>query len=297
MDLKKSYNIDTFLVVCMVVFVAFMLTRCTNTDAGVTGPELPSVAEQPFVQAPPAVVPTSSVDRPSADVASQDGDSWTFTVTVPGDVSNVIIAAYHDPNRNLATQTLFHSRLYSFSGTRELSIDVPCGRYQVDVFIGRVEPPEPPVIDNTLLIGRIGNGGSCSPPPPPPPPPTCEELENCPPPPCVPEFTIEVEREMTEPTACSEGRQSRELTITRYTVNSCTEGRVFLDEKTQTKWNKCDSQCSDFSGLLCHATGTNHSNQLDFPNGIPPGHCKHYVERHSPGQGPKDFPGTCQTPE
>jgi len=52
--------------------------------------------------------------------------------------------------------------------------------------------------------------------------------------------------------------------------------------------------CADFSGFLCHATGTRNPVQLNFPTGIPPGHCKHFLERHSPGQGPKDFPGRCE---
>ncbi len=55
-----------------------------------------------------------------------------------------------------------------------------------------------------------------------------------------------------------------------------------------------EDPCADFSGPLCHATGTANPLQLNFPNGIPPGHCKHFLERHSPGQGPKDFPGLCE---
>ncbi len=52
-------------------------------------------------------------------------------------------------------------------------------------------------------------------------------------------------------------------------------------------------ECAEFSGPLCHATGTQNPVQLNFEDGIPPGHCKHFLFRHSPGQGPKDFPGVC----
>jgi hypothetical protein len=92
-------------------------------------------------------------------------------------------------------------------------------------------------------------------PPPPPPPPECEG-EGCSPPP-------------PPPPPCDQ---------------------AFGDECPPPP-----DPCATFSGYLCHATGTNSQNQLFFANGLPPGHCKHFLERHSPGQGPKDFPGLCDT--
>ncbi len=159
---------------CLLMAVSAVIA-CSN-EASATGPEFPSVIPH-VLRAPPTGMPTSPVasedQEPTAEVVSR-GNIWTFIVTVPTDhPQNIIVASYFDPDRDLTTQYLHHSRLFFFSGTRELHINVPCGRYQVDVFVGRVEPPEPPVTDNTLVLGRIGRRVCGSPPAPP--------LPECPP--------------------------------------------------------------------------------------------------------------------
>lgn len=156
---------------------------------------LPGASTRPK---PPTLPVVDGRTKPFVTILSR-GDVWTFKVTVPTDYKQLILAAsYHDPDRDLATQTLYRSKLTSFKGTSTISIEVPCGQYQVDVFYGIENAPEPPTTDNTLLLGRIGSR-SCSPPPECEgdcSPPTCEELENCPPPECEedcepPEFSCE----------------------------------------------------------------------------------------------------------
>lgn len=103
-------------------------------------------------------------------------------------------------------------------------------------------------------------------PPPPPPPPPCvgRECDPPPPPPCG--------KECEPPPGC--------------------DGEDSLSEDNCPPPPPPEFTCADYTGWLCHATGTQHQNQLWF-QGIPPGHCKHLEFWHSPGQGPVDTLGFC----
>jgi hypothetical protein len=151
-----------------------MEERQGPSDTVLSGGPTPPVVQHP--------TPAPTV-RPTAEVVLR-GDPYRVRLCTETHTL-FTLAAYHDPYRSLAKQTLYWERqVVVVDDCKEFDIEVPCGRYQVDVFT-RPSAPVPPTVDNTLLLGRIGKGDGCLPPPPPPsgcthdcepppPPPVCE---------------------------------------------------------------------------------------------------------------------------
>ncbi len=176
---------------CLLMAVSAVIA-CSNDSPTVPltkqGTGTPITSSLGSITPPPAAEPGpeegSAKVRFAWEIVALTPTSYSMTVTNLGMPSYVTLASYSGTAGNIAAQTLHRFAVTSLDTGESwtLTVQLPCGQYQVDLFEGRGTPPEPPFFGASLIVGRIGKGLSCSPPPP-PPPPVC--TEDCEPPPPV----------------------------------------------------------------------------------------------------------------
>ena len=111
---------------------------------------------------------------------SPTDDTWVVEVTNSfGKKKNVFAACFNDPDRDIATQTLYHPHPTDRGGiypgeSRTFSAPIPCGQWQCDAVEGEVVPKTAPFFGSNLIVGRIGTR-ACAPAPArePAPAPAC----------------------------------------------------------------------------------------------------------------------------
>ena len=167
--------------------IAILFQGCESSPAAVVGPS--EVALNPVSTSlpPTAGAPPSPVNgQPAGDGElswrlSPSDDTWTVEVTNSFDKNkNVYAACFHDPDRDIATQTYYNPRpvdrgVVHPGESRTFSAPIPCGQWQCDAVEGEVVPKTSPFFGSNLIVGRIGTR-ACAPArePAPVPEPACD---------------------------------------------------------------------------------------------------------------------------